>query len=125
MPKSHAAYIVIAHGSREPKSGEAFNSFLDAFRNKVHSRKVVGAYLELNKPTIPEAIEECILAGDTEIFIAPLMLFPGRHVKDDIPKFIQEAKAKHPEIDFHYAGPLADDPKMLDLLESKINQMSS
>ena len=125
VPKDRSAYLVIAHGSREPKSGEAFRRFLDSFRKKVKDRKVVGAYLELNKPDIPEAIEDCIASGDRQIFIVPLMLFPGRHVKEDIPKFIQEAKARHPEVDFHYGGPLAEDPKMLELLQSRITQMSS
>ena len=78
-----------------------------------------GAFLELAQPSIPDAIEHCITQGLQEICVIPLMFFAGRHVKEDIPRFIQEAKTKHPEVDFHYSGPLCDHPMMLALLDEK------
>ena len=115
----HSAYLVIAHGSRDPEGNQAFMDFLAQFRKAHPERKVEGAFLELAKPDIPEGIERCVAGGAAQIFVLPLMLFPGRHVKQDIPRFIQEAKFRHPEVDFHYAGPLADHPLLMDLLEEK------
>lgn len=121
----HSAYLVIAHGSRDSEGNRAFLDFLEKFR-KVHPhRSVEGAFLELAKPNIPEGIERCVAGGAAQIFVIPLMLFPGRHVKEDIPRFIQEAKSRHPEIDFHYAGPLSDHPMMLELLEAKAKTIKS
>ena len=119
-----SVYLVIAHGSREAKSNQAFWDFLKEFQKMNPRRRVEGAFLELVKPGIPEAIENCAVGGAKEIFVIPLMLFPGRHVKEDIPRFIEEAHVKHPEIDFHYAGPLADDPMMLSLLEAKAKSLA-
>lgn len=113
------AYLVIAHGSRDREGNQAFFDFLEKFRKAYPRRHVEGTFLELAKPSIPEGIEACVARGAKEIFVLPLMIFPGRHVKEDIPRFIQEAKAKHPEVDFHYSGPLADHPLMLELLEEK------
>lgn len=118
----NSAYLVIAHGSREAQSNQAFMDFLEKFRRTHPGRKVQPAFLELAKPDIPDAIEKCMRDGVREIFVIPLMLFPGRHVKEDIPRFIQEAKAKHPEADFHYAGPLCDNEKMLDLLAEQVKR---
>ena len=103
-----SAYVVIAHGSREKKSSGAFLEFLEGFRKANPKRKVEAAFLELARPSIPQAIEKVIHEGATEVFIIPWMLFPGRHVKEHIPAFIEDAKRKHPESDFHYAGPLCD-----------------
>ena len=119
MNDRSSTYIMIAHGSREEKSNQAFFDFLDAFRRAYPHRKVEPSFLELAEPGIPEAIEKSVREGAREIFVIPLMLFPGRHVKDDIPRFIEEAKTRHPEIDFHYGGPLTDHPMMLELLEEK------
>ena len=102
-------YLVIAHGSREKESNEAFLDFIKNFREAHAGRNVEYAFLELSKPAIPEGIEKCIRAGAKEIFVIPMMLFPGRHVKKHIPEFIQEARSRHPDVDFHYAGPLTDD----------------
>lgn len=118
-----SSYIVIAHGSRDKKANQAFFEFLKSFRKICAGKKVEGAFLELAKPSIPEAIQGVIREGCKEIFILPMMFFPGRHVKQDIPRFIQEAKAEHPEVDFHYAGPLAGHPMLLKLLKAKAQSL--
>ena len=118
-----SAYVVIAHGSRDKKANQAFFEFLESFRRVCSGKKVEGAFLELAKPSIPEALERVIRSGAYEVFILPLMFFPGKHVKYDIPSFIQEAKAKHPAVDFHYAAPLAGHPMLLKLLKSKALSM--
>lgn len=120
-----SAYLVIAHGSRDKEGNEAFFKFLAQFRKAYPKRYVEGAFLELAKPNIPEAIETCIRKGAEQIFVLPLMFFPGRHVKEDIPRFIQEAKARHPKVDFHTAGPLSDHPMTLQLLEEKAKALIS
>ncbi len=118
-----AAYLLIAHGSRDAEANRAFFEFLEKFRHAYSHRKVEGAFLELAKPGILEGIENCIRAGADEIFVIPLMFFPGRHVKEDIPRLIQESRAKHPNVDFHYAGPLSDHPDLLPLLEGQAKSL--
>lgn len=115
-----SAYLVIAHGSREQNSNEDFFSFLERFRAALPGHLIEGAFLECAPPSIPDALEKCASRGAGEICVIPFMLFSGRHVKEDIPRFIQEAKSRHPEIDFHYASPLADHPAMIGLLADKI-----
>ena len=120
-----SAYLIIAHGSREKESNQAFEELLEKFRKAYPDRLIEGAFLEIAKPGIPEAIETCIQKNAAEIFILPLMLFPGRHVKEHIPRFIEQAKASHPEVDFHYAGPLSDHPLLISLLEEKADQFQT
>ena len=118
-----AVYLVIAHGSRDPEANQAFFDFLERFRKVYPHRRVEGAFLELAKPAIPQGIENCIAKGASEVIILPMMFFPGRHVKEDIPRLIEEAKARHPEVDFHYAGPVSEHPLLLSLLEEKAGQV--
>jgi sirohydrochlorin cobaltochelatase len=118
-----STYLVIAHGSRDKKANQAFFDFLKSFREVFTGKKVEGAFLELARPSVLEAIYQAITGGSEEIFILPLMFFEGRHVKQDIPRFIQEAKARYPEVDFHYAGPLAGHPMLLKLLKAKAQAM--
>ncbi len=117
------AFIVIAHGSRDAEAQTAFEIFLRKLQRSLNKKKVYGAFLEIAKPSIPQAIETAIQAKASEIFILPLMFFPGKHVKQHIPQFIQEAKANHPEVDFHYASPVAEHPFMMKLLKDKVQQL--
>jgi sirohydrochlorin ferrochelatase len=123
------AYLVIAHGTREEEGKEAFFRFVEELRASLPGRRVEPAFLELCRPSIPEGIEACIRGGAGEIVILPLMLFPGRHINQDIPAAIQAAKREHPQVDFHYAGALAlagrkpgkrFELKMFELLLSKL-----
>ena len=117
--KSKSAYLIIAHGSREVGANQDFVQFLDRFRKAYPKRLVEGAFLELAKPDIAQGIDHCAAKGVTEIIVLPMMFFSGRHVKEHIPQIIEKAKAKHPEIDFHYAGPVSEHPMLMDLLEQK------
>lgn len=132
MKKS--AYLLIAHGTRDREGEEAFFKFVEEFRESFSDRLIEPAFLELCRPSIREGIEACLRGGATEVFVLPLMLFPGRHIKEDIPRAIEEAKTTHPEVDFHYAGPLAlglgkggrtAEPKMFELLLEKMTPLAS
>ncbi len=112
-------YIMIAHGSKDAEANTAFEGFVTKFRKAYPKKYVEGAFLELAKPSISEVIERAALRGINEFFIIPLMVFPGRHVKKDIPEIIKQAKAKYPAVDFHYAGPLSEQPLFLKLLGQK------
>lgn len=114
-----SAYLIIAHGSRDAKANEDFFGFVSKFRKKFPKKIVRGAFLEIAKPGIEEGIEFCADQGAEEIFVLPMMFFAGRHAKEDIPHRIREAKEKYPQIDFHYASPLADNPFMLELLKKQ------
>ena len=117
-------FLFIAHGSREAGSNQSFFDLLRQFRKVVPSEKVEGCFLEIAKPSIPEAIESAIRSGAHEIFLIPLMLFRGRHVEHDIPALIQEARAKNFDVDFHYTSPLSEDPAFLDVMRRKIQSFS-
>lgn len=115
-----AAYLLIAHGSKDPDSHESLFDFVQRFRRTHRGRQVEGCFLQFGRPTLPEAIKKCIAAGSRQVFVMPLMMFPGRHVKEDIPRAIQEARRAHPDVDFHYTGPLCDEPAMLDLVGKRL-----
>lgn len=115
-----SAILLIAHGSREEKSNDDFLRFVREFSQKYRNETVTGAFLELARPLIPDGIESCVRSGADEVFIVPLMFFWGRHVKKDIPQLIEEARARHPGVRFHYAGAIADRPEFLDFLEGRI-----
>ena len=130
--QNRLAYLVIAHGTRDAEGEKAFFHFIEEFRAALPERRIEPAFLELCRPAIPEGIEACVRGGAEEIFILPLMLFPGKHVKEDIPREIQEAKGRYPHVDFHYSGALAlnrgaagkiSEPKVFELLLQKIGRL--
>jgi sirohydrochlorin ferrochelatase len=117
---SHAkTYVMIAHGSRETKSNRAF--LRAASRLAASTKKpVIGAFLELAPPSIPEALETAVRKGAREIVVIPLMLFPGRHAVQDIPALVRETARRHPKIRFRLKKALAFHPRFLSFLKEML-----
>lgn len=118
-----SATLLIAHGSPEARSNSDFLKLVKKFTKKHAKGKTVGAFLKLADPGIFEGIEICVRSGATEIFVLPLMFFWGRHVKEDIPKLIEDARARYPGIRFHCAGAMTDAPEFLNFLQHCVQSL--
>jgi sirohydrochlorin ferrochelatase len=81
---------------------------------------VIGAFLELAPPSIPEALESAVRTGAREVVVIPLMLFPGRHAVHDIPALVNETARRHPKIRFRLKKALAFHPRFLAFLKEML-----
>ena len=119
-----SAYIIIAHGSRDEESNRDFLDLVAKFRRLHGKTAVEPAFLDLCRPSVSDALKAVMSQEVGEVYILPMMLFPGRHVKEDIPNLIQQAKMEHPSVDFHYAGPLSGQPMLLKLLQEQADSVT-
>lgn len=62
--------------------------------------------MEMAEPTIEQAFDRCVEAGAKKIVLHPFFLSPGRHVTSDIPKLMQAAARRHPEVAWVISEPL-------------------
>lgn len=88
--------LVISHGSREASANTDFKKLIQKYRHKHPTWVIAHAFLELEKPSIPEALENLSKKSD-EIFILPLFLFAAKHVKKHIPEILKTFKKHIPK----------------------------
>lgn len=72
-------------------------------------------FLEIEQPSISEGIERCLEKGANEIVILLNFLNSGKHVDEDIPRIIREAKLKNPNARFYLSSPVGQHPKIKEL----------
>lgn len=116
-------YLLVSHGTKDAEGKKSFELLLKRFEEAFPARKVQGCFLEMQEPSLSKAMDKCLIQGAQEIFILPLMFFPGRHVKEDIPKIIEQAKGKYPQVDFHLSSPLGEHALLIKILDQKIKEM--
>ncbi|MBI5440943.1 MAG: CbiX/SirB N-terminal domain-containing protein [Deltaproteobacteria bacterium] len=87
----------------------------DRVASLVGVERVEVAFLQLSRPDLTEAVEECMGAGVTRIAVVPFFLFPGAHVLEDIPAAVGVLEAKFPGIVFSVAPILAGHPKLAEI----------
>lgn len=120
--------VILGHGSRATVD-EANVLLLDMvayFKEQTGEEMVVPAWMTTasRRPGLMAAAEELIAKNCEEIIIAPWFLTDGVHIREDIPRQISELKAKHPLIDFRLAKPLGADPRLVDILLDRIQEVS-
>lgn len=54
------------------------------------------AYLEFMRPTLPEALEALAAAGTASLRVVPVFFGAGGHVREDLPRLVQEFRDTHP-----------------------------
>ncbi len=92
MRSSKRAVILVGHGSKALGFDRAMKRV--ALRLRQRGYRVICAFLEINPPSIPEAIEKAAKQS-TRIDVLPYFLLRGNHIVRDIPEIIREARKKH------------------------------
>ena len=89
--------ILLAHGSREP---ETEIELRELCRNLAESKKDSRfeiAFLN-QEPKLDQALDSLVSQGCAQVRILPLLVFTGRHLREDIPNQINELRSKHANV---------------------------
>ena len=114
------AVLFISHGSQFSRTKEEVVAFLRRLKQRSKADLFEFAFLELEKPGIPEGIEKCALSGAGEIILLLNFLNSGKHVDIDIPEIVRQAQLRHPGINFRITKPVGQHPMIVDLFAEMI-----
>jgi len=115
------AVLLISHGSHSPKLIDEIIWLMDELRSKSKIKILEYAFLEIQAPDIPTGIKTCIDKGAKEIMILLNFLNSGRHIEEDIPRIIKEAKTQYNDISFKITDPVGAHPKITELFLDMID----
>lgn len=95
--------LLFAHGARDPNWALPFQAVAERLRTHPASAtetppEVVLAFLEFMSPDIAAAGDDLVARGCTEVSVVPLFLGAGGHVRKDLPKLLDDLRARHPDV---------------------------
>jgi sirohydrochlorin cobalto/nickelchelatase len=137
---SKIGVLLVGHGSRLPYGEEVINGLANIYRDQTDYPVGVG-FMNMNKPSIPSAINELSQAGVEKIIVTPVFLAHGVHTKQDIPHILgldngHEHGHGHghshdhhddadEEIQFDgeiiYTEPLGADSRLVEVIKDRVN----
>ncbi|MDO5535475.1 MAG: CbiX/SirB N-terminal domain-containing protein [Propionibacteriaceae bacterium] len=89
--------VIAVHGTRVAAGQAIGRAFVDRVRGLLPGVDVRDAYVELDTPTIDDAVVDAATAHpDAPCVVVPLMLGVGGHVREDIPHAIAEGRTRVP-----------------------------
>ena len=116
------ALIVIAHGSPYPEANDDIAQVVEILRHRAGFDRVEIAYLDLNEPDIPTAIDSAVAHGATEIITVPYFLHTGKHVLSDIPNLLLEAQHRHSAVSITMGEYLGAQDEIVDVLMERARE---
>ncbi len=107
------AIVLFAHGARDPRWADPFQSVADALRRLRPGVPVRLAFLEFMAPTLPEAGAELAALGCTQLHVMPLFLGAGGHVRKDLPLLVDALRGAHPAMAIALHAPAGEAPGVI------------
>lgn len=116
-----AGVLVLGHGSRRPEANRVVASICASIAEQTGGRFITRpCFLQQAHPTIIEAAAELVEAGLKRIVVMPFFLFPGTHVREDIPQVMRQLREVHPDVEFFLAENLGADARLADLVLERV-----
>lgn len=111
-PPPAPALVLVAHGSRDPRTLATVHTLVDRVRALRPGLPVHLGHIELNEPLLPDTLAAL---GDQEAVLVPLLLSRGYHVKQDIPEMAAASRVRA-----RFATPLGPHSLLVDTLYERL-----
>jgi sirohydrochlorin cobaltochelatase len=108
--------ILFAHGARDPNWARPFEAIRDIVRSRRPEFPVELAFLELMKPSLGEAAGTLAAKGVAAITIFPLFMAQGGHLRNDLPRIVEELRAAHPGVPIAIQTAVGEVPEILEAI---------
>ncbi len=111
--------LLVGHGSRNHQGNEEIERFTALWRERHPSPATGLCFIEFAEPGLTEGLDRAATGAD-QVVVAPLILSAAGHVRHEIPAAIDQARRRHPGVDFRYAAALGAAPPLLRVLERRL-----
>jgi sirohydrochlorin cobaltochelatase len=102
------AILLFAHGARDPSWAEPFRRIVVRLRQKQPPMRVELAFLEMMEPTLAAAVGALAADGIGQITVVPLFLAQGGHLKEDLPRLLDDIRRHHPALGIDVTPAIGD-----------------
>ena len=114
--KPTTAILLFAHGARDPGWAEPFRRIAGRLRAAQPGLRVELAFLELMEPRLADAVAVLAGAGIDRITLVPLFLAQGGHLKEDLPKLLDDIRNQHPTVRIDVTAAIGDSESLTDAI---------
>ena len=115
--------ILAAHGSRDPEGVATCRAVAERVRGLLGDTRMTLGFIELAEPSVAEAVAEALagrpVTGELDAVLVPLMLATGEHVREDIPKAIDEGRG---DARVRYAASLLASPLLMTAMQRRLEE---
>lgn len=114
------AVLFVGHGSKDPEGNEEVRQFVNGLAPQIDVPIIETCFLEFEQPDMLTGLNTCVQRGATRVAVIPIILFSAGHAKIHIPAAIDEARIRHPHVQFIYGRPIGIHEDVLNILAARM-----
>ena len=115
-----SALLLMAHGTPHEAANASIFKVAEDVRRKSGYSRVSVSFMELNTPSIADAVDALVEEGISTVVAVPYFLHLGEHVTKDLPAAIEQARERWPATTFHLSDYLSYDPLLLKVIRDRV-----
>lgn len=117
---SGPALILVAHGSRDPRSAATVARIHELVVGRFPAVDVRTAFLDLSTPPVEQVTDAVAADGHTHAIAVPLLLGSAFHARVDLPGLLAAARLRNPALTVTQAQVLGPDPRLIAALCDRV-----
>ncbi|HEV2674475.1 MAG TPA: sirohydrochlorin chelatase [Aliidongia sp.] len=115
-------FLLCGHGSRDPVSVAGFARIARGLAPLLPGRPFAHGFMELAEPDLDTAIGGLVRDGVGRILAVPGFLFAARHMREDLPRELAAASARH-GVEVVLGRELGADPRLVEALGDRLSAL--
>ena len=114
--------LLVGHGSRNQAGNEEILRFTEAWRKRNPARCIEVCFIEHADVLLDEGLDRAAANG-RQVIVVPLIINAAGHVKMEIPEAVEQARTRHPGIEFVCVSHLGMGKEIHTILKQRIGAL--
>jgi len=115
--------LILAHGSREKSTEDTLIKIISMLKEEIEDYIVEYAFLQFSQVNLKKGLDKLVEKGAKDIKIIPYFLFDGVHIRENIPKKIDEYLKNNKDIKLCLGKTLGADKRLVEILADRVSEM--
>lgn len=115
--------LILAHGSREKSTENTLKEVISMLKAQMDDCIIEYAFLQFSEVDLKKGLDKLVDKGVKDIKIVPYFLFEGVHIREDIPKEIEEYLENKSDIKISLGKTLGADRRLAAILADRVKEV--
>ncbi|WP_010249627.1 sirohydrochlorin chelatase [Acetivibrio cellulolyticus] len=114
--------LILAHGSREKSTENTLQEVVGNLKGIYCEDVIETAYLQFSSLDLKAGLDNLREKGISDIVVIPYFLFDGVHIREDIPKEIDDYLKENSNVRITMGKTLGADKRLAEILADRIRE---
>lgn len=114
--------LLVGHGSRNPAGNQEILRFADTWRKRNPHWRIEVCFIEHADLLLDEGLDRAA-GSSNRVTVVPLIINAAGHVKMEIPEAVEQARLRHPGVEFTCTAHLGMGGEIHAILQQRINRL--